>query len=429
MTAARLFVALVALCASPAVFAQFDYAVSGFGTVGYATSNSPDTYVRYVNDRGTFLRDSVAGLQIDAKAFDEFGATVQFKVAPYADRDNKYTASVSWAFGSWRPTNDWLIRVGKQRTPYYLYSQSLDVGASYDFARLPIEMYSISASDNFIGLAIGHTWHVGDWETSLDGYGGYFQSNYRVFTRDTVPGVQTRGAQFLKLDFRGVGLVASVRDDENQVRFSVIRAYVKNSDGSAFVGNFPFVQVAPGIGYYQVSNALPGPGVGSYSEVQDYLITFGADLALPYRFRLTAEFERTIAKGTPLAPRGNRGYLALSRRIDKFTPYVYYAFLRSPQGQIDEYTRLNDNALPAFIPGAAQINASQRGAADGYDVQDQSSWAFGSSYSLTPTSKLKAEYLRTRIGAVSQLLDVAQGDTPRHRKFNTWSLSYSVVFQ
>ena len=58
---------------------------------------------------------------------------------PDALNDNRYEGSVSWAFLSYRPTNDWLIRAGKQRTPLYLYSETVDVGVTYDFARLPTE--------------------------------------------------------------------------------------------------------------------------------------------------------------------------------------------------------------------------------------------------------------------------------------------------
>ena len=134
---------------------------SGFGTVGYARSDQPYTYQRFIDDNGTFWRDTVAGLQVDAKFADKFGATVQFKLAPASNNDNEYKGTVSWAFLSWRPTNDWLFRAGKQRIPLYLYSETVDVGVTYDFARLPTEMYSIISSNDFIGLSFSKTWGAG----------------------------------------------------------------------------------------------------------------------------------------------------------------------------------------------------------------------------------------------------------------------------
>ena len=44
------------------------------------------------------------------------------------------------------------FRAGKQRIPFYFYSETVDVGATFDFARLPTEMYSISSNNDFTGL-------------------------------------------------------------------------------------------------------------------------------------------------------------------------------------------------------------------------------------------------------------------------------------
>jgi hypothetical protein len=78
--------------------AAIDFSLSAFGTVGYARSNQPYTYQRVIDDNGTFARDTVAGLQLDAAFADKFGATVQFKLAPASNSDNDYTGTVSWAF-------------------------------------------------------------------------------------------------------------------------------------------------------------------------------------------------------------------------------------------------------------------------------------------------------------------------------------------
>ena len=60
------------------------------------------------------------------------------------------------------------------------------------------------------------------------------------------------------------------------------------------------------------------------------------------------------------------------------------------------------NSLPAFIPGAAQINAAQRLAAESIWLADQQSLALGAWYALTPQRKRKpkrkGEWLRSQIG-------------------------------
>jgi hypothetical protein len=63
-------------------------------------------------------------------------------------------------------------------------------------------------------------------------------------------------------------------------------------------------------------------------------------------------------------------------------------------------------------------------AAGTISVFDQYSTMVGASYSFSPTSKLKLEWMRTHVGLGSNLVD---GDV-RNRSFNVFSVSYSMAF-
>ena len=405
-----------------------DLSVSGFGTLGYARSDQPYSYQRFIDDRGTFQRDSVAGFQVDARFGSGFGATAQVKAAAASDSDSRYEASVAWAFVSYRPTNDWLFRIGKQRIPIYLYSENYDVGATYDFARLPTEMYSITPSNDAIAVSFGKTWRAGNGEFSLEGYWGESNNDFRIWLRDTIPGVQTSGAVFPELKFKGGGLVLAYKAQDQVFRIGAHQAVVRRRDRQPLFAHYPFVEVAPGVGYYQVDPALPGPGVPLVDSVTNTTLTVGAEIGLPADFRVVAEFARSAVPRTDLAPQGTRGYVALLKRLDKWTPYATYAFLRSPANQRRLYTAVNTNTLPDFIPGAAQINPSQRAGAEQIIAFDQRSWAIGTSYSFSATSKLKAEYMRTHVGDVSRLVDAPPSSNVRNADIGVFSVSYSVVF-
>ena len=114
----RIAWALATVCGLGAMpVAAADISLSGYGTVGYAQSDQSYDYQRFVSEQGTFKRDSVLGVQMDAKLSDEFSFTLQGKVAPSLKSENDVDATVSWAFLSWRPTNDWLVRAGRIRVP------------------------------------------------------------------------------------------------------------------------------------------------------------------------------------------------------------------------------------------------------------------------------------------------------------------------
>jgi hypothetical protein len=418
------FASLVTLSA-----AAIDFSVSGFGTVGYARSDQSYGYQRFIDDSGTFWRDSVAGLQLDARFADKFGATVQFKLAPATSSDNEFTGTVSWAFLSWRPTDDWLFRAGKQRIPLYLYSQTVDVGVTYEFARLPTEMYSIIASNDFTGLSISKSWTLDRGELALDGYWGKASAYYRFWIRDNIPPVQNAGAVFAAENFNGGGLVLSYKRNEDTYRMGVHNVRFKTRNGDPpLTTTYPYVGLAPGIGYYQVDDSIPGPGVPVADSLTANVVTLGAEVDVGYGFRVIGEVARTVVPDTDISTASTRGYAALLRRIENWTPYVIYAFLRSRPAERTLYNNVNYNTVPDFVPGAGLINASQRTGADYLPAYDQHSWSVGTSYSFSATSKLKAEFMRSHIGQMSSLVDAPPGGNVRDQNINVFSLNYNFVF-
>ena len=367
---------------------------------------------------------------MDAKFADRFGATMQLKAAPATDSDHGYAGTVAWAFLSYRPSNDWLVSAGKQRIPFYLYSQSYDVGVTYDFALLPTEMYSLSPSNDFNGLSVSKNWSLARGELTIDAYWGTSKFDTRYWLRDGIPAAQGPGSIFRRVEFGGKIVVVSYRQGEDTYRIGVVRGIGRMQDGSPLPSSYPFVTIFPGVGYYQVDPSMPGPGIGTKNGFHNTIVTLGADVNFDNGFRGTTEFARTYITqpGVDFANASSRGYVSLFKKMDKWTPYVSYAFLRSETGQLSVYNRVNSNTVPSFVPGAALINASQRAGSDIMLPYDQSSWSVGTSYSFSPTSKLKAELMRTRIGQVSSLVDGPPGSNVRNQNINVFSVSYNFVF-
>jgi hypothetical protein len=325
--------------------------------------------------------------------------------------DDRYAASVSWAFLSWRPTNDWLVRAGKLRIPTFLYSETTDVGATFEFARLPVEMYSLSPTYDFTGLAFSRSWALGNGDLSLDGYWGNAHTHFRLFLRDDIPPVQERGALFVPAKVEAYGLALTLRRGIDVYRVGVHEGRAR-ADGIPLVGSYPFVALGPGIGYYQTSNLLPGPGVVYPDSISSTILTLGADVHLPAQFRIIGELSRRDSHRSVAAPEGTGGYFSVLRRMGAWTPYVTYAQLKSSSQSRGAYNAVNGNRVPAVVPGADQINAAQRAGADGIAAYDQKSFALGVSYALTPRSRLKGEIQRVRIGEMSSLIDAPSGGRP-----------------
>ena len=81
-------VALFPLLATLALPVQaLDLTWSGFGTVGFAISDQSYNYQRFIDNGGTFKRDTILGGQLDARLSQQWSVTVQAKLAP-SDHDD-----------------------------------------------------------------------------------------------------------------------------------------------------------------------------------------------------------------------------------------------------------------------------------------------------------------------------------------------------
>lgn len=404
-----------------------DISVSGFGTAGYAVSDQPYQYQRFVDEQGTFKRDSVAGVQVDAKLSNQFSLTLQGKVAPSLNSDKDIDATVSWAFLSWRPSNDWLVRIGRLRVPVYLHSESMDVGATFDFARLPAEVYASVQTTDGDGLFVGKTWNLDAGELTLNGYWATAKTYYRYYRRDDLQPLWSVGSYFVPVKMEARGLVLTLQREDDLFRASVHDIYNTITDDQPLPVTFPYVSLMPGIGYYQTSNLIPGPGVVSMKDdIQAIAITLAADVAVGNGFRVMGEYVRRDLPDVATGPDSQGGYLALLRQSGAWTPYVSVAKLKSTPRTIDLYNKVNNSRIP--IPGFSMLDATQRAGADGINAYDQTTWALGTSYRINPTSKLKAEWARTRTGDMSMFVDAPPGGESGGKSINVFSFSYNVVF-
>lgn len=419
---------LLLMAAASAPATAFESSWSGFGTLGYARSDRPYTYQRFISDRGTVERDSILGLQLDGKLGDTLSFTVQGKLAAATDSDSGARASIAWGNLSWRPTNDLLFRAGKFRVPLYLHSETSDVGVTFDLARLPAEVYSQSPTDDFTGLAASKTWNFGGSELLLDGYWGRARTSLRVWFRDDLQPVHAAGAQYLPMTVEVQGLAATYRKGEDSYRLGFTRAIATSHTPLLFVRRFPFIPLPglPGVGYYQTSDGIPGLPMADELEIP--VITLGADVMTASGIRVVGEYGRRIIRDSELGYNSAGAYVAVLRPSGRWTPYLSAATLRSTSANRASYDALNGNRVPDIVPDAALINTSQRAGADSSATYDQTSLAMGTSYALSPRHKLKAEWQHVRIGQVSALVDALPGTDVRRQGINLLSLSYSFVF-
>ena len=302
---------------------------------------------------------------------------------------------------------------------------------AHDLARLPVEMYSMAPANDYNGLSAGYSTPstlLPGSDLTLEAYAGRIGASARFWLRDGAPPQVPAGARYVKVDVDTVGLVATLRSPSTTLRLGVHTAFTGQRDADTPV-DYPFVPIAPGLGYYRVGDQLPGPPIESVPKLRNQITTLGAEHRFGDGWRLTAELARNQQFRTNLGSNTLGGYMALFKDMGAFTPYLSIGRLTTSNGQMERYRQLTGNLLPADIPGASQINAAQRIGGESIYAANQSTLALGTAWHTPLGGTLKLEYASTRIGEVSRLIDTPAGKaTPQHQRFGTLTLNYSVAY-
>lgn len=156
---------------------------SGFLSVGggmvdkdYDTGSN---YGGYEEDL-TFDR-SLLGLQVTGQVNEKVSATAQL----IARKNDGYEVNAEWAYLTWQANDSIKLRAGRLRTPFYIYSDFLDVGYSYGWITPPQEVYYLPFN-NVDGIDLYATQTLGIFDTSVQVYFGSFddQFNFDGVTTD-----------------------------------------------------------------------------------------------------------------------------------------------------------------------------------------------------------------------------------------------------
>lgn len=401
---------------------------SAFATLGWAQSDSEIPY-QGIADGGTVRRDSVLGAQLDAQFSPRWSATVQARLAPSQRHESALDLRASWAFVAWRPENDWLLRAGRVRVPLYLRSENLDVGQTYDEVRLPAELYTLAPTTDFTGANVAHIWSLDDGDLTLEAYRVRNRLNKRFWLRSGLPPVQPAGSLYREVETTVQSLVATWRSPALTARVGLHHARTELPGGEVDLLVRPsWAPLGSGIGYWQTSDQLPGPRVENTDHIVNLLLMAGAEWRAGGGWRVASEVGRVMQRRTELGLNAVGGYVTLYRSLGRFAPYAGLAGMNALGAARHWAHELDSTSVPGIVPGAAQLDASMRMAADTLPTHRQGSRSLGSSYTLDTRSKLKAEWQHVRASA-STMFDLPAGEPiEKRRRVNIWSASLDVVF-
>ena len=141
---------------------QVDPTLTGFPDAAY-------------DDTKSFRPDSNFALQIDSDLGDDLSITVQLT----ARGGNNFEIEAEWLYATYALSPQFTAAIGRQRLPFYMYSNFLDLGYAYHWIRPPVEVYGEGVS-TYEGLSGLYKGFVGDWDYELMAYIGAIHNKTAV---------------------------------------------------------------------------------------------------------------------------------------------------------------------------------------------------------------------------------------------------------
>lgn len=119
-----------------------ELAIHGFFTGGLGILSSDDVELNGYDESPELKQDSIFGLQISHRLNDEFSLTGQL----VARGPDNFDTELGWAYATYTYQPETVFKIGRVRLPLFFYSDQQEVGYTYPWIRLPVEVYQFTFS-------------------------------------------------------------------------------------------------------------------------------------------------------------------------------------------------------------------------------------------------------------------------------------------
>lgn len=297
-----------------------------------------------IDDNYSTAAVSKLGIQMTFAVADNMDLTGQLVSKGSQD----YNIESEWAYLSYRPTSDLTLRVGRQRIPYYLLSEYLDVGYAYPWVRPPIELYNIPISSTD-GLGLLYDMFVGDVKLSVQAYAGAASDRSEALD-----------GQFELNQAWGTALFAEYGDFTFRLGYNRSHLDIADRDAGGVGDN-----LITGIqGTIDLNNALANPqlapfGAQSIEQTIDPVAegnykSYYQSAGMMYdngELLVIAELAKLEVEDFTF-PGTESGYITVGYRFGQWTPHVTFAKYYT-HADSDDYIRKNTDFIESVTQNAA----------------------------------------------------------------------------
>ena len=387
---------MVLLFGTSSVSAETEDALQLSGFARVVLGHLDETHATYLGyDDGLSLsQQSLIGLQADYQIFDQLSVTGQF----IGHSGDERGSGVEWLYLTYEPTRSTQIKIGKQRTPFFNYSDSIDVGFAYPWITLPHQVYNSVFFSNFDGVLVNYQWSGKKVGFDIEGYWGSFDDVIYTAGVQVTANINDLRGLITKLTYDSWTFRASVHTTEAFIGLTGLKEFGRILNEFGFTKTADSLSPDGQIEFYQVG--------ASYENV-DYF----------FRSEVTQNHTQS-----PALPDVNSFFVAAGYNYSSFVSYVSFAKSNSTHvAPINEIPIGIDPQLDALALGYQTIFEE-------LPFDSSQSITLGTRWDIKANLALKAEVTWIKLeegsGANFHILNRAEFD----RKVALYQLAVEWVF-
>jgi len=270
--------------------------LNGFASIVAGVTTASDEQLYGYDDNIDFKNDSLFALQASSDLENGLGVTAQIISRGNNDWDPKF----EWAYVSYDANDNLRFLAGRQRAPFYMYSDFLDVSYAYPWITPPNGVYNL-LFDSFDGLGMLYTSTLGEFDATTHVI--YGKNNTEI----------TLLGETIKPDFKDLtGLSISLNRDWLTLR----GAYFQADMTMPFEFLQPLKDGWAQAGFADISNDVVAEG--------DKATFVELGLQIDYNnYLLNAEYTKLKLDHTAFGDQKSY-YVMLGKRINEFLVHITY---------------------------------------------------------------------------------------------------------
>jgi len=140
--------------------------LSGFASAHVTQQLGGNSTPEYYSNNTNYYNFTKFGLNVGSRIDDQWSIQSQLLVSgkrvDVGAENPQWNMYANWLFASYRPMDNFRMRIGRQLFPAWLVSEYIDVGHMYPWTETPHSVYELSPFKSINGLSFDHTIQLGN---------------------------------------------------------------------------------------------------------------------------------------------------------------------------------------------------------------------------------------------------------------------------